>query len=172
MSFQSMPAIAGFTLLASVSAAFGQTAATSRPPQPAPQQVAPVAVPRAEFLANMDAEFRKMDADKNNVLTRTEIEQFQRMAAAYQAQARNRALFTQLDADRNGQLSPAEFAKLQTAPPSANAGPILAQADLNKDQSITLVEYRTAKLANFDRLDADKDGVVSVAEMKAGGIVK
>lgn len=172
MSFQSKPAIAGFMLLASASAAFGQTAAPSRPPQPAPQQAAPVPVPRTAFLANMDAEFRKMDADKNNVLTRTEIEQFQRMVAVYQAQARNRALFTQLDADRNGQLSPAEFAKLQTAPPPPNAAPVLAQADLNKDQSITLVEYRTAKLANFDRLDADKDGVVSIAEMKAGGIVK
>ena len=64
------------------------------------------------------------------------------------------------------------FLKLSVAPPAPNAGPILAQSDLDKDQQVTLVEYRTAKLANFDRMDADKDGVVSVAEMRAGGLAK
>ena len=44
--------------------------------------------------------------------------------------------------------------------------------DLNRDQKITLIENRTATLANFDKLDTDKDGVVSVAEMRAGGIGK
>jgi len=57
-------------------------------------------------------------------------------------------------------------------PASPNPAPILAQHDLNKDGRITLVEFRTAKLANFDRMDADKDGIVSIAEMKAAGLVK
>ena len=35
-----------------------------------------------------------------------------------------------------------------------------------------MVEYRTGKLASFDRMDADKDGIVSVAEMKAAGVIK
>jgi hypothetical protein len=33
------------------------------------------------------------------------------------------------------------------------------------------VEHRAATVANFDRLDADKDGIVTAAEMKAGGIL-
>jgi hypothetical protein len=130
----------------------------------------PSAIPRDRFIADMDAEFRKMDADKNGLLTKVEIEQYQKLQAIAQAQARNRALFARLDADRNGQLSPAEFAKLVTAPPPANAQPMLTRMDSNRDSQISLVEHRTATLANFDRLDTDKDGIVTPAEMKAGGI--
>jgi hypothetical protein len=42
--------------------------------------------------------------------------------------------------------------------------------DLNRDQSISLVEHRTVTLANFDRMDADKNGIVTPAEMKARGV--
>lgn len=129
-------------------------------------------VPRTEFLKVMDQEFGKMDADKNGRLTRAEIEAFQRTAGVAEAAQRNRALFRQLDADRNGQLTAAEFGKLAITPPPPNAAPVLGQNDLNKDQQVTLVEYRTAKLANFDRMDVDKNGIVTVAEMRAAGLVK
>jgi Ca2+-binding EF-hand superfamily protein len=128
------------------------------------------AVPRADFLRTMDGEFRKMDADKDNVLSRLEIEQFQRATSITKAQARNRALFVRLDTDRDGQISSVEFLKYQAAPPPANAAPLLNQTDLNKDQSVTLIEYRTAKLSNFDQMDTDKDGVVSPTEMTAAGL--
>jgi hypothetical protein len=136
----------------------------------AAQSVQPVA--RAQFLTVMDQEFRKIDADKDGKLVKAEVEAFQRAVAVAESAQRNRALFAQLDSDRNGQINQAEFVKLAVTPPSPDAGPLLAQSDLNKDQHVTLVEYRTAKLANFDRMDADKDGVVSVAEMRAGGLVK
>jgi hypothetical protein len=129
-------------------------------------------VARAQFLTVMDQEFRKIDADKDGQLVKAEVEAFQRAVAVAESAQRNRALFAQLDGNRDGQISQAEFLKLAVAPPPPNAGPLLAQSDLNKDQQVTLVEYRTAKLANFDRMDADKDGVVSVAEMRAGGLVK
>lgn len=149
------------------------TAGLSQAPAPRPAQPAAASpVPRTAFIATMDSEFRQMDADKNGTLTRTEIEQFQRAVIMTQAQARNRAAFAQLDADRNGQLSAAEFARLPMPLPAPNPAPVLAQTDLNKDQSVTLVEYRTGKLVNFDRMDADKNGIVSVAEMKAAGIVR
>jgi Ca2+-binding EF-hand superfamily protein len=135
-------------------------------------QTGAVPVPRTAFIQTMDGEFGKMDADKDKVLTKLEIEQFLKAVAVAEAGARARALFTQLDADKNGQLSLAEFGKLAVAPPGANATPMLTQSDLNRDGRITLVEYRTAKLANFDRMDADKDGIVTVPEMKAAGLVK
>ena len=146
---------------------------TPTPPQQArPQTPAADPIARTTFIASMDSEFRQMDADRNGSLIRAEIEQFQRAAALAQLQATNRALFTRLDADRNGQLSAAEFAGLPMQVPAPNAAPILSQTDINKDGSVTLVEYRTGKLANFDRLDADKDGIVSAAEMKAAGIIR
>ena len=44
--------------------------------------------------------------------------------------------------------------------------------DANRDGSVTLVEYRAGKLVNFDRMDTDKDGIVSAAEMRAAGIIR
>jgi Ca2+-binding EF-hand superfamily protein len=143
---------------------------TGKPPT-SPKAPAAVPVPRADFIRTMDAEFAKMDADQNKVVTRAEIEQYERAANLLQARAAAHLLFEKMDTDRNGQLSPAEFEHMVT-PAAPNPAPILAQHDLNKDGKITLVEYRTAKLANFDRMDADKDGVVSVAEMRAAGLVK
>ena len=133
-------------------------------------QVAAKPLARAQFIAEMDAEFRKTDADKNGQLTRTEIEQYQKLQAVAQGEARNQAAFAQLDTDKNGQLSKAEFAKIATPAAAADARPMLSRMDGNRDAQISLVEHRVATLANFDRLDADKDGVVTPAEMKAGGI--
>ena len=113
-----------------------------------------------------------MDADKDGQVTKAEVEDFQRLPAVAESQARNRQLFAQLDADRNGQLSSAEFAKLAVPPPPVNGQPVIAQLDLNHDGKVSLVEYRTAKLANFDHIDTDKDGIVTVAEMRAAGVIK
>ena len=131
---------------------------------------APTSLPRAQFISEMDTEFRKMDADKNGQLTRTEIEQFQRLQAAAQAQSRNQALFAQLDTDKNGQLSAAEFSNIPTPSPAANGQPVIARMDGNRDGQVSLIEHRTATLSNFDRLDTNKDGIVTATEMKAGGI--
>lgn len=127
-------------------------------------------IPRAQFVAEMDSQFRQMDADKNGQLTHAEIEQYQSQAALAEAKARNRARFAELDANKNGQLSPDEFAKLTATPPAANGLPMLTREDANRDNQISLVEHRSATLANFDRLDTDKNGVVTADEMKAGGI--
>ncbi len=147
-------------------------AATAARPAVRAAPAAAQPIPRATFLANMDAEFRKMDSDRNGVATRLEIEQSQRSAGAAQAHNRLRARFAELDSDRSGQLSLAEFGRLLPPPAPPNAAPVLSRFDLNRDNSVSLVEYRTGTLANFDRLDADKDGIVSPAEMKAGGIGK
>jgi Ca2+-binding EF-hand superfamily protein len=142
-------------------AAFAQQKAAPSGPQP---------IARAQFLASMDGEFRKMDEDKDGQLTAAEIQKFQERQAMASAEARNRAQFAELDTDKNGQLSPAEFAKLVTATPAANAQPMLSRMDGNRDSQVSLVEYRAATLANFDRLDIDKDGTVTPLEMKSGGV--
>lgn len=140
----------------------------ARTAQPA-RQAGEAAISRSVFLASMDTEFSKMDADKNGSLTRAEIEAFERAVSVVKAQAKNRQLFARLDADHNGQLSAAEFSRL-ASPAPVNATPMLSRMDLNRDQALTLVEYRTATLSNFDRMDADKNGIVTPAEMKAGGV--
>jgi Ca2+-binding EF-hand superfamily protein len=139
LSHPSLVTLSAIVALASASAVNAQTKAPANP-----------TLPRAQFIADMDNEFRKMDADKNGQLTRAEIEQYQKLQAMAQGRSRNRALFAQLDA--------------------ANGQPMIARMDGNRDSQVSLVEHRAATVANFDRLDADKDGIVTAAEMKAGGI--
>lgn len=150
--------------------AIAVSAASAALGQAKPAGAADAPLPRAKFLAGMDSEFRKMDADKNGQLSRAEIEQFQTQQQAVQARERNKALFGQLDKDKNGQLSRLEFSKIATPAPVANAQPMIARMDGNRDSQISIAEHRTATLANFDRVDSDKDGVVTPAEMKAGGV--
>jgi len=152
--------------------AIGQGAKSGQAQRPAAAALAPEPVARSIFIATMDAEFKKMDADKNGILTRREIEDFQRATLGLAAKQRNLAIFTALDADKNGQLSPTEFARLPMSLGKPDAAPILAQVDGNRDGQATLIEYRVGKLRNFDQMDVDKDGVVSVAEMKAAGVYK
>ena len=137
---------------------------------PAQQPTGSQPILRAAFIAQMDAQFGKMDADRNGRLDRSEIEQFEAQKALAEAQARNESLFDQLDVNKNGQISATEFAKLVAQPAAVGAQPMLSREDGNRDGHISLVEHRVATVANFDRLDTDRDGVVSLAEMRAAGI--
>ncbi len=129
------------------------------------------AVPRAQFITTMDGEFRKMDKDKNGQVTRAEADAYQRAAAVALATTRARASFATLDRDKNGQLSFDEFFKLVSADRiTADGQRFIATMDNSRDGQISLIEHRTATLTNFDRIDADKDGIVSPVEMKTGGI--
>lgn len=134
------------------------------------QSTGPQPILRAAFVAQMDAQFGKIDSDKNGQLSRAELEQHEMQKALAEAQARNEALFDQLDVNKNGQISATEFAKLVAAPSAISVQPMLTRMDGNRDGQVSLVEHRTATLANFDRLDTDRNGVVTPAEMKAGGI--
>ena len=152
--------LAAMLLVGSLSsAAFGQAAASGN-------------VPRSDYIATMDIEFRKMDGDKNGQVTRAEVEAQERGAALGQARARAQAKFAELDTDRNGQISPVEFAKLITGTPAVDGRPLIGKLDTNKDGQISLIEHRAGKLSYFDQIDSDKDGIVSVAEMKAAGVIK
>ena len=160
-------ALFAFTLLTAGSAAVAQAKKSA----PAQHPTGPEPLLRANFLAQMDAQFGKMDGDRNGQLSRAEIEQYEQQNALAEAQARNDALFDRLDVNKNGQISAAEFGKLVPEKvPAAGAQPMLSREDSNRDGQISLIEHRSATLANFDRLDADRNGVVSPAEMKAGGI--
>ena len=136
-------------------------------------QAAPSAnVPRSDYIATMDIEFRKMDGDKNGQVTRAEVESFERGVALGQARARALAKFAELDVDKNGQISPVEFNKLISGSPVVDGRPLIGKLDTNKDSQISLIEHRAGKLSYFDQIDRDKDGIVSVDEMKAAGVIK
>jgi Ca2+-binding EF-hand superfamily protein len=158
-----------FTFFLALTAAAPAVAQTAPAKAPA---AASQPIPRAIFLQNMDGDFGRMDSNRDGKVTKQEIEAFQRAGALREIMARNHALFLQLDKDHNGQLSAQEFAAFHATPPQPNGAPMLQHFDGNHDGSITQIEFRAGTLANFDRMDANKDGVVDSAEMKAGGILK
>lgn len=162
-----LPALAA-TLLALT---FGSSlAAQTAPPPAAPPPPPPGAstdLTRAQFISAMDAEFRKRDADGDGKVTRAELEAWERAQALATAQAQNRALFQKLDTNRDGVLSPGEFAALVQSPANIDVSPLMNRFDQNRDQVVTLIEWRAGTLANFDKLDTDHDGVVTAAEAAA-----
>ena len=152
---------------AALAAAIAQPALAQE--QAAPEGAEPLS--RQAFIAEMDAQFQRLDADGDRTVTEAEILASQRAAAEQEALRQNQAVFAQLDGDGDGMLSPQEFAQLANpdAVPVA-ASPILTQFDANGDGTVTLLEYRIATQANFDRIDGDRDGIVTPEEMGAAGI--
>ncbi len=126
-------------------------------------------IPKATFIATTDAEFRKVDANNDGQLVTAEVKQYLEAAALVQAQEDSQAAFVALDTDRNGQISAAEWAKLPLTPPRTNTASIM-RFDVGRDGKVSLLEHRAARLANFERVDTDKNGIVTAAEMEAGGV--
>ena len=131
------------------------------------------AVGRAQYVAQMDAEFARLDADSNGIATAQEIAAQQAAAARAEALRQNRSVFDGLDADGNGALTPEEFAAL--ANPAAiqtDPSPMLTSFDSDGDGAISLLEYRVTTQARFDSIDADRDGTISPVEMRSAGIIR
>lgn len=147
------------------SAAASPTAARTAAPAPAQQRQL---VPKAQFLERVAAEFAATDSNKDNKVTKAELEQHRVRIAAAQQQQRNRVLFANLDTDKNGALSTLEFARLTAPTPQVNVAPLMTRYDINRDQQLTLVEYRAGAQADFERLDTNNDGMLAPAEARAG----
>jgi Ca2+-binding EF-hand superfamily protein len=133
-------------------------------------QGAPKTVSRAEFLKTNSARFAAIDANHDGKLDRKEIaagQQRQLAAARQQFQQQLAAKFRQLDTNKNGSLSLAEF---QAAMPNISAPPpdqLLARLDANRNGTVDANEFRAPDLAQFNRADRNKDGVVTPDEARA-----
>lgn len=142
---------------------------------------------RAEVEADVAKRFAKLDSNKDG-----KVDDGDR--AAHRAERQN-AMFAALDTDRNGSVSRAEFdaaaaardakrTERRAARAERRGGGaemrgkhgdrrhggghhMLGMVDTNGDKAITLDEMRSAALARFDRIDANKDGQVSAEERAA-----
>ena len=156
-----------------VLSAFFLLTASAASAQPRTMKASAQPLSRAAFITTMDSEFGKLDANRDGVATRAEVDaQQQRLAAATISQ-RARALFAQLDADHDGKVSAEEFVRANLAQmKKVNGTAVMNRLDTNHDAKVSAVEYRILTLVGFDRLDLDRDGVLTVAEQRAGGLVK
>ena len=108
-----------------------------------------VPVPRAASSRRWTASSAKWMSDKDKMLTKIEVEQFQRAVALAEAQARARTMFNQLDTDKNGQLSHRRVRQDGDRPPQPNAALVLGPSDLNRDGKVTLIEYPDRQARQF-----------------------
>jgi Ca2+-binding EF-hand superfamily protein len=154
---------AGALALAFAGTALAQTA----PKAAAPQQ----SLTRAQVTQQIDAEFKRLDANGDGKISKAEIQSaVDKMASNTAAELKKRQdeEFSKLDKDKNGQLSLAEYEAGVTIKPKAGAADQRLQVfDTNKDGVVTAAEFRSKPLAEFDRVDTNKDGVVSEAELRA-----
>jgi len=136
-------------------------------PAPKGSSNQPPVLTRVSFIQTMDAEFKSRDANSDGRVSRAEVEEFERKSALRKSQLNNSALFLRLDADKNGSITATEFQKLITSPVLPDISSIMQRFDKNRDQQITIIEYRTTTLLRFDDLDVDKDGIVDQSELSA-----
>lgn len=122
-------------------------------------------VPRSQVVASAEREFATIDADRDNAVSRAELERFQTAVIAKNIAAANTAAFARLDEDKNGQLSAIEFAKVNPAPKAEVTAAFLADTD--KDGKISLQEHRAATVEKFNKLDGNHDGLLTAEEVRA-----
>jgi Ca2+-binding EF-hand superfamily protein len=140
----------------------------------APAARTPAAVPplpRTEVTQKLDAEFKSLDTNSDGKLTKAEVQAaIQQRATAIQAtlMQQQKQEFDKLDTNKDGRLTLAEYQAGTSIKPKDNAADIrMGQMDANKDGSITAAEFRAATLSQFDKLDTNKDGVLSPQERPA-----
>jgi hypothetical protein len=140
-------------------------------------------ISQAEFVQARTARLTVLDADRDGSVAPAEIRA--RMQAARAGRVETR--FAALDADKDGQISRAEFAaarpqRADAARPGrgdrgyrmarhAGRGPDRGQARrarLMARPPVVIAEVQARAAAAFARLDADKDGFLTVAEARAG----
>jgi Ca2+-binding EF-hand superfamily protein len=149
-------------------AAAAQTARPGATPATSAPQVAPT---RAAMLKNLDTTFKSLDTNGDGTLSQAEVAVAETKGVQVRIQqmrTQAEGQFNKLDTNRDGQLSKVEFmAAAPQFPPAANGANVLAALDKNKDGKLTLDEYRTPMVTRFERLDLNKDGIISAPEQQA-----
>ena len=147
---------------------------------------------RAEVQAKVQECFAKADTNKDGAITQAEFDAHRTaMKAEWEGKrAEHRAeMFAKLDSDKNGQLSKAEFSAPRPdrgedmgehrghmgghhrmggmMAMGKMGGDWFARLDANKDGKVTLAEASAQALAHFDKADTNKDGTLTPEERKA-----
>ena len=138
--------------------------------KPGAQEAQPIT--RSAISDKLNADYADLDADRDGKATPAEINA--RLVKGAEAdlavlkKARDEA-FAKLDTNGDGSIGRDEFDAKAPLPQvkDPDAKPFLDRFDADKDGSISQDEFRAPTLANFEKMDSNKDGTLSPAEQKA-----
>jgi len=136
-----------------------------------PAASGPKPIARADIVRELNADYKNVDTNGDGAVVLSEIQAAQarsQKAADTLYGKRRDATFLKLDTNKDGQLSAAEFNAGSPPPQMKRPAPaaILQQLDANKDQKVTQAEFGAIMLGQFDRADANHDGVVTPDEQQ------
>ena len=164
--------IAGFAAVSVAPVANAQASTPAAQARPGTASArAPQPVTRTTFVHGLDESFKKVDANGDGSVTQAEIGAAQarsEQAVDTMLVKRRDDTFAKLDTNKDGQLSKAEFAAAMPIGnrPHPDPAVALAKLDTNKDKKVSAAEFRAPPLANFDKMDLNHDGTISVDEQK------
>jgi Ca2+-binding EF-hand superfamily protein len=143
--------------------------------QPAPGGERPASVTRDQAVAKAEERFAALDGNRDGRVTVDEAQQARQARRA----ERQGQMFDRLDANRDGQISREEFGQ-RLAMRAERRGERgmrrgmrgmgaerRAMRMFGEDGAITREEFRQRALQRFERLDANRDGTVTVEERRA-----
>lgn len=142
-----------------------QAAAPAAQAAPAPQPLT-----KAVLQAQVKASFDRLDANKDGWVDRAEAQKALDAAIADQVKRRTdyiNQVFAKLDTNRDGSISRAEFEASVPVPKAPATIPWMDGNDTNKDGRVSLIEATNHSLAAFDRMDTNRNGVISADEARA-----
>ncbi len=120
------------------------------------------------------AMWQKLDGDGNNSVSKAEWDAAHaaRMANREEMRAKHKGMRAEAGKDGKrgeGMRRGGQRGKMGGKMGGHKGGGMgmMAMADTNKDQAVTLAEARAAATKHFDMLDTDKNGVATKAEMQA-----
>jgi Ca2+-binding EF-hand superfamily protein len=141
----------------------------------------------AELTLSKQSWLREADANKDGVATRAELEarfsagHAERMTKRFDSKDANRdgrltreeshmpeRWFSRVDANKDGSLTREELMQPRqghAGAPGGHRGGKLAQLDTNSDDKIDDAEIKNAAVRMLQRLDQNKDGVLSAEEL-------
>lgn len=140
----------------------------SAPATKAPATAASQSVTKAAVQSQVKSNFDRLDANKDGVVDKAEAQKAHDANVAAVTKRRSElaaTTFAKADTDKNGSLSLKEFEAASPMPDIKSTW--MDINDTNKDGKVSLSEATSRALVSFDRVDANKDGVLTAQEARA-----
>ena len=109
--------------------------------------------------------FDKIDTDGNDLISKAEFAEMQKMKKARESK---KPTFADFDTNNDGSISSAEFEAMKQMKKGQRHQKVdFAKVDANQDGKITKDEAKGGLLKHFDKIDSDKNGSISTTEFAA-----